>query len=321
MSGTATSRHVQVSVVVESKNEAHFADRIPIIETLRAQTFPLQQVELIVAGDDRAVQRLREASAGLGLGGFKGVKVEDGTYHGLKDAGARAASGEIVVFLDWDIVAHPRWIETAVEAIYGGADALSGMAIFRGWGPLGPFHPIVLAASSISWERDSLESNNAAYRADLYRQHPYRVEDGRRAWIAQHEALVRSGAKLRREPRSLVYHYFKLRWWLFDLNVRAGVDMILDRPRLLAAGPLTRRQRLIVRAGVLAPLITMAAGLVRGVPRWFRYTGALGVSRLRQVGSVPIVIVMLLAAYACQAAGMYAAMIAPERMRRFSDAR
>ena len=80
-----------------------------------------------------------------------------------------------------------------------------------------------------------------------------------------------------------------------------------------------RARRAIVRARALAPVITFAAGVARDLPRWFRYGRLVEVPPWRRAACAPLVLALSAAAYGCQAAGMYAAMIAPERMRRFSD--
>jgi hypothetical protein len=309
-----------VSIVVEGKNERNRTATIPVVDGLRTQTYPLDRVEVIFAGDARSAGQFREAAADLRLGSLECLEIEDGTYHGLKHAGAQRATADILVFLDWDVVVDPQWLSLAVDAIHGGDDAAGGVTLFRGWGRLGPFHPLLLAASSTSWERPFLEANNVAFRTDVYRRYPYRIEDGRRAWIAQHDALLRDGARLRRNPRQLAYHYFSLRWWLFDFNVRAGGDAMVHRRSLVNARQSSWPWR-ILRTGPLAPAVALTAGILRDVPRWFRYTGALGVPLARRVTCVPIAILVSAAAYACQAAGMLGVQLAPEAMRRFSDAR
>jgi hypothetical protein len=314
----------KISIVVEAKNQAHEAEDIPCLDGLARQTHPLAEVEIIAAGDRRQVAAFRDRADRLPFLAVRSVEVadEDHTYFGLKHAGASLAVGEILIFLDWDVVPGPGWLAAAVRQIEAGASVANGPAVFRGWRGFTSESPWILAASSVTWSRVFFEANNAAFRTEVYRRFPYRPEDGRLGWIGQFEALRAAGLTLSRSPDQRVLHYFTPTWWLFDFNFRAGVETVRLHWRL-SGDPerLTWRQRLIVNAGLLAPPMNMFWGVAGETPRWLRYSRLLGLGAGRRALGIPLVIAVSTAAHACQVAGMYATLLAPERMIAFSDSR
>lgn len=101
-----------VSVVVATRNRA--GRLAALLESLRAQTF--SDFEVVVCDDastDATPQVLGEAD-GLALVALR-HEVAGGPAR-ARNAGWRAARGELIAFTDDDCVASPRWLEAGVDA-------------------------------------------------------------------------------------------------------------------------------------------------------------------------------------------------------------
>jgi glycosyltransferase involved in cell wall biosynthesis len=109
------------------------------LEALSAQTH--QPIEVIVADDGsssaEAVEELTTSEARSWPWSFRVLRLSHGGVHGARNAGWRAATGELVLFVDDDDVPFPELVETLLAArAESGADVVSASSrTFNGEGP------------------------------------------------------------------------------------------------------------------------------------------------------------------------------------------
>ncbi|AGB15621.1 putative glycosyltransferase [Halovivax ruber XH-70] len=114
---------MDVSVVVCTYSLDRYADFRECVESIRSQTYDPIEVVLVVDGNERTFDRLRDEFGGL----EETILHCNETNLGVsasRTEGARLASGDIVAFIDDDAVADPEWVETLVET-YEATDALA----------------------------------------------------------------------------------------------------------------------------------------------------------------------------------------------------
>ncbi|HEX5431320.1 MAG TPA: glycosyltransferase family A protein [Bryobacteraceae bacterium] len=105
---------MDISVVVPTFNRRELVKRA--VESLFAQTFPAGQFEVIVVVDgseDGTADALREMKAPCR---FTVVEQPNGGLAAARNAGARVAEGELLLFLDDDMLCVPKLVEAHVEA-------------------------------------------------------------------------------------------------------------------------------------------------------------------------------------------------------------
>jgi Glycosyl transferase family 2 len=107
------------------------------------------------------------------------LPVEHMGYYQLKNAGAAAASTEVVLFLDCDVVPEPGWLDAMLEPFATGeAEVVTGQTYVA-------LESLYSRAAALFWifplrrdERGLIKikhafANNAAFRRDLFMRHPY----------------------------------------------------------------------------------------------------------------------------------------------------
>jgi GT2 family glycosyltransferase len=100
-----------VSVVLCAYTLERWDDITAAVESLRAQSRPVDQVVLVADHNDELLERARAA--------FPEVEclpnAEAQGLSGARNTGVRAATGDVVAFLDDDAAAEPGWIEGLLE--------------------------------------------------------------------------------------------------------------------------------------------------------------------------------------------------------------
>lgn len=92
------------SVVIPALNEECYL--LALVEALHAQTLPPREIIVADAGStDRTAELAREAGCTVVVGGMPAVG---------RNAGAAASTGEIIVFLDADVVPSPVFLATSL---------------------------------------------------------------------------------------------------------------------------------------------------------------------------------------------------------------
>ena len=122
---------IRLSVVTELEN-AGLAGRRRAVEALAALARQLESEheegrvawsELLVGCDPEEWPREApgEIVAEAGIGGavdeVRYLRRAGADYFALKNAGAEAASGDVILFLDSDVIAEPGWLDAMLEAI------------------------------------------------------------------------------------------------------------------------------------------------------------------------------------------------------------
>lgn len=101
-----------VSVIIPHYNDLKNLRRC--IETLQVQTWPHHRMEIIVADNNSREEVVR------GLHFINGIQVIAAKEQGAgpaRNAGVRAAHGDILAFIDSDCFAEPGWISEGVSAL------------------------------------------------------------------------------------------------------------------------------------------------------------------------------------------------------------
>jgi hypothetical protein len=314
----------QVSVVIEGYNEYLSFEDIDTWDGLLSQRYPLDRVEVILVGS--AVQAARWKERFADPAPFRrvvAIAVDDPWYFEMKNRGVLEAAGEIVVLADADVVPDPDWLAAIVRGIEGGADVVAGMSLFR-TDRRGPDDAIMQVAASISWallgtsahpDSDDVyfQSHNVAFRAAVVRAHPFRTDIRHRvAGVFLPAALKDAGARLRFQPGQKVAHSFDPGWWS-RLHARFGYEVYRLR-REHAQWP----HRWVRRTWILEPPLTAGWHALLDWPRWFVFGRLMGASLARRIALAPVLLAMSALARTTEMAGMYATMVAPERMKRFA---
>ena len=313
-----------VSVVIEGYNEYLAFEDVDTWAGLEAQSYPLDRVEVILVGSAVQAERWRERFVDPApFLRVKAIAVDDPWYFEMKNRGTGEATGEIVVLADADVVPEPDWLSTIVAGIESGADVVAGLSLFR-TPSLGSNHPLMQLAASISWallgtsadpgsDDVYFQSHNVGFRADVIRAHPFRTDIRHRvAGVFLPAELKDAGARMRFQPAQKVAHSFDLRWW-FKLHARFGYEVY----RLRREHP-DWPHRWVRRTWVLEPPLTAGWHVLLDVRRWFVFGRLMGAGFARRVALLPLLFVMSGLARATEMAGMYATMVAPERMKRFA---
>jgi hypothetical protein len=317
-----------VSVVIEGYNESH--EQGTLDDTLAAlgrQTYPLDRVNLVLVGSSAQVAGWQHAFAGPHPFASIGAYAADGAhYYALKNAGADRAAAEIIAFTDSDVEPDPGWLAAIASALQT-ADVSAGISRFQGsrTGRLAGAVRQVASAVTYGWilgrdargglAADGFLAHNVAFRAAVFRAHPYLTEHGRTCGsMLMYADLRRAGVRIALEPRQQAAHYFTWTWWLRTFHYRAGYEVFRVR-RLETSYP----NRWMSRLGVLEPVVTMFWHAAFDLRQWPRYCAAIGVSRLRRVLLLPALLGLSLAARAAEMVGMYATMRSPAGMQRWAE--
>ena len=112
----------QVSFVIPVRNDARRLARC--LDSIRASLYPLELIEIVVidngsTDDSTDTARQRQARV-LSLPGKR--------LGALRNAGAAAARGEVLAFVDADHEIVPEWVGVAVEALADGSVGAIGAA-------------------------------------------------------------------------------------------------------------------------------------------------------------------------------------------------
>jgi glycosyltransferase involved in cell wall biosynthesis len=316
------------SVVIEGYNEALGLGAIArVLEGLRDQRVDPASVEVILVGSGAVTKRWAGgASDDLPFRDVRVITAEGAHYYQLKNIGARAARGDIIVLADSDAVPQPGWFEAIDESLRRGADFSAGLTGFREE----PRRRLPLwllgVAGSISWgfilgraksgwiEPRGFLSHNVAFRRDILLAHPFPEEHGRTCGGSiLYDRLCERGIRGVVNPRQRVLHAFTFAWWVRRLHARFGHEVY--RLRSLKSATVDARAR---RLGPLEPAFTMVWHVLQDVPQWFRYSRAYDWSWPGRLAAVPAVLILSGLARGSEMIAMYRTMATPQRMAEFA---
>ena len=314
----------RVSIVIEAYNEEQNALAPPseTLQALRRQQFPLDQVEVVLVGSAEQIEcwnGLQFEFQGFGAVRLIAVDPSHSHYWELKNQGAQAASANLLAFLDCDGLPAPSWLSTLVSALESGADVSIGPSQYRS-SRLNADSAWMLAMALPSWsftlsrtssaktpQPGSLMGHNLGIRRELLLQHSFPTLPRSYGSSMLFFQLARAGARLSYQPEQRVAHGFTFRWWLSRMHFRRGWETYEGRlsdpswPRIPVLESMKYVEPLLLRTGLVA----------RDARHWFRFGRVLGLGSGRMVLLFPLALGASVAARMAEAAGMYAALLAP----------
>ena len=196
--GTA-SAHVETlaySVVIEWGNVL-LAGHARAIEMLRRLAIQMQclrdqgidgEAVLVQHADDPAsklVPKVIQNAFGSAAGNVSTVATRHQGYHEKKNAGAIAAKGEIVVFLDSDVLPEDRWLESLLSpfwqtdaAVVAGTTYLEPSTMYtKAVAAFWFFPPRSNEEGMVTADPNTIFGNNIAFRRQVFLEHQYPVLD------------------------------------------------------------------------------------------------------------------------------------------------
>jgi|SRR5687768_10315455 len=219
---------IKASVIVPTFGEraAYLQDALL---SIREQNFPAAEYEIIIVDNSPsgAAAKIAEAFAGSAGPAIRYLR-ESGT--GLlhaRHAGARAALGDVVVFVDDDIIASPDWLRTLLRAFDSSDVACAGGKAVPQWEAAIPpwyaqFDSGYLSLLDLGDETRELKypvcvwgCNMAVRKTALFETggfNPDGIGDRKRIWLrgdgecGLQEKIARSGLRVIYEPEALVHH-------------------------------------------------------------------------------------------------------------------
>lgn len=268
-----------VSVLVPARNAA---STLPaLLEALAAQSYPAEEVIVAV---DRSTDRTAELAQAHGA---RVVAVPAPGGPGVaRNAAARIARGELLLFLDADTLPPPDWIERMVRTFE--AEGEETVAI---WGPYAPPPPEAshlekLQSFDIAWNQEPtptyvevLTSANFGVPRRVFEAVGGFPEMDVNEDYVFGSRLARLG-RVRFDREIRVGHRFRTRWKDYFFQQRSwarGIpEMYVKAPRLLVVPQSFRRSRIVsdllllsatlaaLPIGLLWPLALLASPLCAG---------------------------------------------------------
>ena len=298
-----------VSIVVEWENAAHAgaqrADAALARLAEEANASP-KRIEVLVCHDEDTPPAIPPRGTG-GAPRWRTVRVPDSRYYELKNHGAGAAAGDLLVFLDSDAIPEPRWLEAllapfadpAIDVVAGQtyiqADSVYSKAFALWW-----FFPLQASQALLQPAADFF-ANNVAFRRSTFQAHPFTPIRGtsRGACVELAATLHDAGITIWKATAARVAHPAPRGWRHFIL-------------RALAQG----RDRLPRERGWKATLIGSLARLARNIS-----TGLVRTLRDRRqvalsLAGVPASMALCCAYYGLYFAGEMAALLGVSAVRR-----
>jgi glycosyltransferase involved in cell wall biosynthesis len=321
---TTEPARIELSIVIEGYNETLEIGCIDeTMQALRSQRHALDAVEVLVVGsaEQAAAWRTMEENPAP-FAAIRVIETDGDHYYALKNRGAATACGEILAFLDSDVMPEPEWMGTLLAGIREGADATCGPSLFRQGDPATARSLPMLVAASISWsfivgagaKAQGFLSHNLGFRKEVFERLRYRTDFGRTcAGSFLMDDMRKAGINPVFQPRQQVAHAFLWRWWFMKLHVRFGHEVYLLHR--MESGTVSGIARWM---GPLDAVVTPAWHVILDFPKWWRYSGILGLPLWRRVAGVALVLPLSLLARGGEACGMIATLFAPERMRAFA---
>jgi glycosyltransferase involved in cell wall biosynthesis len=316
-----------ISVIIEGYNDSLQLGTVEdVIRSLQDRDFPARNVELILVGSEAQAAGWREIyDRDANFFSVKCVGNDTAHYYQLKNEGAKLATAEILAFIDSDVIPESNWLSSIYFGIVEqGADAVAGISLFRDehhW--LHTYRPFLQTAASISWgfvvpknwdapilRPNAFLSHNFGIRTSVFHQHTYREDLGRTcAGSFLFNSLLQLDAKLILQPQQRIAHNFTFWWWLSRLHLRFGYEVYQLR-RIDPRYP----NKFISKLAILEPLISFFWHVMLDVPRWFRFSGTIGLSKLRQILLLPLLLLLSCFARSAETIGMYLTIFRPEAM-------
>ncbi len=191
---------MNVSVVIETVTVLHDHDQGPLVESIapalaavERQTYPRDRFEVLVVLD-AAVTEETIAELGRRYPGVRVIRDIAPNYFAEKNAGLRAARGEIVAFLDADCVPEAEWLASLIAVLEDGADVVTGRTRYEGRSfsattfSVPDFGTVIEDRGAAT----GIMLNNLAMRRELGLQHPLdaRIRRNGGCFLLYHQLLA-----------------------------------------------------------------------------------------------------------------------------------
>ncbi len=281
-----------------------------------------------MVGNSEQIERWKMQTKGMPFGRIQLIPHGSVDYCQMKQTGAKLGTSSILAFVDSDVRPAPRWLNTVQETIESGFGVSVGLTGYHWHGWARPHCPLMLAISSVSWggilgpsESGELRAwgfhaNNVGFRGDLLKVAGYRP--GLLRACAAHDlcrAWMQAGARFSFRPEQQVEHAFEPVWWA-EMHARSGMESLLMR-RIFCDWP----QRWVRHLGLLEPLMTAAWRCIRDPIQWWRYGAAHGLSRMRRIVYLPVLLVVSPLTRSIEMYGGYRGMIRGDLKRELATHR
>lgn len=303
----------RVSVVIETitaREDASGPLADGLNKTLAAvarQTYPHELVETIVVLDDevdaRDVAELRARHPQVQL-----ARASQANYFAAKNAGARLATGAIVVLLDGDCAPTAGWLEQLVRRFDGVTDVVVGETRYAGSSLTARTFSVpdfATALADAGGGASGLMLNNVAFRRELLLAHPLesRIRRNGGCFLLFHQ-LRAAGARIVYEPRAQVRHGLDVGGLGFaHKHFDRGYDGVTVYR--LDAGRVLRGTALFARFGALALVGLVGRRIVVDWGRLLRQHRQIGIPAL----AVPYYAVVVLTTRLVELAGGLVAIV------------
>jgi len=317
-----------ISVVIEGFNESGNLGCVSdTMAALAKQDYPLKQINVILVGTpDQAAQWQSAWAACNTFASIETVGCDGGNYYSFKNAGAVRSGDEIIAFIDSDVTPGPQWLSSIADSIGRGADVSVGISAFRGAHGRGLIPFLILALSAVAWgwvigrrsgnafPVNGFHGHNVAFRARSFQSLKFRDDLGRSAGsLLLYQRSRDAGLKFMLQPGQQGTHSFSLAG-LLKFHVFVGYEVMTAR-RLNSRLP----NGWTSHTGFLQPLVCLAMHSIFDVPQSYRYATLMGLGPARRAGFVCVAGLLSLPCRAIQSTSMYLTMLAPRRMRHWSE--
>ncbi len=214
-----------VSVVIETitvrfdrGNQALADGLADTLDALDRQTYPPELIERIVVLD----HKVAGADADEVCRRYPSVKFLSSlanNYFAAKNAGAAAASGDIIALVDSDCVPTPGWLEALLTPFESGAAAVGGRSRYLGSSWAARTFSIPDLAYVLAEENGAASGfniHNVAFRREVLLAHPFdtRIRRDGGCYLLFHQ-LRADGVRVVHEPRAVAEHRLDFRGFGF----------------------------------------------------------------------------------------------------------
>jgi glycosyltransferase involved in cell wall biosynthesis len=184
----------EISIIIEWENNilSDMERSFKMLEKLNSQISMVQKpIEVIVLFDPEQIENTfleRELGRMLDIcdNNYCFLRIEEASgkhYYDLKNEGAKLAQGEIVIFLDSDVIPEEKWLINIVQPFYDNSDidvvagnsyidcySLYSKAFALGW-----FFGMRLDDSMLVKKHSGFYANNVAFRKEVLMTFPFPV--------------------------------------------------------------------------------------------------------------------------------------------------
>ncbi|MBV9772385.1 MAG: glycosyltransferase [Gemmatimonadetes bacterium] len=224
-------------------------DLATTLHALDRQTYPRERIERVVVLDAQVAADTAE-ELGRRYPGVRFVAAPATNYFAAKNAGAEAATGEIVALLDSDCEPQPDWLERLVTPFADGATAVAGRTRYTegSWAARTFSIPdFAYVYGEPGGEATGFNINNVAFRREAFLAHRFdeRIPRNGGCFFLYHKMRA-AGARIVYEPGAVVSHAVDVHGLgfvrkHFERGHDGAVIYRLDEGAVLRGTPFVRR--------------------------------------------------------------------------------